>query len=228
MLELFQDPALLREVREKIRGCQSSLESKDLEVEKLCSQPLLQSIFAEILRVRTSQFIVRADEHEDFHYGDWTVKKGKPVAIDTYAVHTDETVWSTGSPEKYHKVKDFWAQRFLTYPSDPTSGPLRKHQQPASSIRKPSITKDGLSEEPKFSTSSLTGAWIPFAGGRGQCPGRTFAKQEVILGFSIVCSMFDIELCVESKPQPDLMGYGLGGLRPKQKIPFRIRRRCDR
>ena len=217
---------MLHQVREKAGACLRDAGQKEFEVEKLCSQPLLQSVFAETLRVRTSQFIVRSDEHEDFYFKKWRIPKGASVAIDTYAVHTDRNVWSTGSAEHPHPVDQFWAQRFLTYPSDPNSGPLQNYNRP-SSIHKP-IIQDGKPEEPKFSMAGLTGAWIPFAGGRGQCPGRNFAKQEVILGFSMVCSFFDIELLVKTKPEPNLRGYGLGGLLPKETIPFRIRRRVDR
>lgn len=74
----------------------------------------------------------------------------------------------------------------------------------------------------------LSGAWLPFGGGSRQCPGRNFAKQEIILSFALIATMFDIELLEGTKKdsmQPDMKYYGLGTLPPKGKVPFRIRRR---
>ena len=59
------------------------------------------------------------------------------------------------------------------------------------------------------------------------CPGRHFAKQEMIATFAMLCTAYDIELRTEEgfKPEPDLTYFPFGGLPPKGKIPFRIRRR---
>ena len=194
------------------------------EIDKLCSQPLLQSMFAETLRLRTVQFIVRGSDHEDFKFRNWLVPKGEVVAVDTHTAHTDEEVWSSGGPGDPHPVNDFWAERFLVYPSDPNSGPL-KHKKSSKEGPPYDHNKSNSNDGPVFSMSGLAGAWVPFGGGRRQCPGRVFAKQEVILGAAMFCSSFEIELLSSAKPEPNMDYYGLGGLPPKQRIPCRIRRR---
>lgn len=71
----------------------------------------------------------------------------------------------------------------------------------------------------------LSGAWLPFGGGLRQCPGRTFAKREIILSFAVMASTFDLELLEAGPVVPDMKYYGLGTFPPMGKVPFKIRRR---
>ena len=59
------------------------------------------------------------------------------------------------------------------------------------------------------------------------CPGRRFAKQEIIGTLAIMVTLFDIELSETGagKVQPDMAGFGMGTLKPKEKVAARIRRR---
>lgn len=59
------------------------------------------------------------------------------------------------------------------------------------------------------------------------CPGRHFAKQEMIAGMAVLAAHFDIELQVPDGfiPQVDSSYFPLGVLPIKDKIPFRVKRR---
>ncbi len=59
------------------------------------------------------------------------------------------------------------------------------------------------------------------------CPGRQFAKSEMIGGLAVLFSRYDVELLVpeDFESQPDLSGWGMGTMIVADKIPFRIRRR---
>ena len=225
VLEAIQNADLLRRVRSEVQSCfhTSPARENHFDVERLCSQPLLQSMFAETLRLRTIQFIVRGSDHEDFRYQNWIVPKGQIVAVDTHTAHTNGLIWGTGGPGNPHPVKEFWAEIDA---SDPESGPLR-HRSNAPDDTMKDLESASNKKGPKFSLSGLGGAWIPFGGGRRQCPGRIFAKQEIILSAAIFCSAFEIELLAGAKPEPNMRYYGLGGLPPKREIPCRIRRRAD-
>ncbi|MCJ1307351.1 hypothetical protein MMC25_000997 [Agyrium rufum] len=229
VLEAMRDPTLLQRVRGEVQASffERPERASDWDVQKLCSKPLLQSVFAETLRLRTIQFIVRGSDHEDFNFKNFHVPAGKVVAVDTHTAHTDPEVWGTGSPENPHPIKDFWADRFLIDPTDPNSGPLKdKHNVIGDSMK--DLESDNADKDAvKFSLNGLGGAWVPFGGGRRQCPGRVFAKYEIILSAAIFCSAFDIEFLDSAKPEPNLRYYGLGGLPPKKKIPFRVRRRTE-
>ena len=224
LANVVQDPSLLSRVRSELSSClspSSPSDSLDFDLARLCDRPLLQSIYAEVLRLYTSVMIVRSTEYTDVTIGNWTFPKDSMIAISSQMAHMDKEVWSTGY-EARHPLQEFWAERFLVFKHDPSSGPSNK--RPQDSQPYPASRDAG---EAKFSLSGVTGSWIPYGGGSKMCPGRHFAKQEILLTFAILCSAFDIELRTNAKsgPQPDMRFYGLGTLPPRAKTPFRIRRR---
>ena len=108
-------------------------------------------------------------------------------------------------------------------PADLTSGPLNQNIPPNAK----ELTEKGKNG-PFFSTKGLGGGWTPYGGGPAMCPGRHFAKNEMIGGLAVVLTLFDIELDVPEgfKPRQELSFYGQGGLPIKDKVLFRIRRRA--
>ena len=223
LVEVVRDSSLLSRVRSDLSRCvsDSSLSDLDFDIGRLCEQPLLQSIYAEILRLYTAVMIVRSAEHTDVTIGNWNFPKHSLIAISSQVAHMDKEVWSTGH-KALHPLDKFWAERFLVYSHDPSSGPSFKRYQDSQHC----ATKNDP-KEPQFSLSGVSGSWIPYGGGQKICPGRHFAKQEILLTFAVLCSAFDIELLTdaESGPTPDMRFYGLGTLPPRGATPFRIRRR---
>jgi cytochrome P450 len=74
----------------------------------------------------------------------------------------------------------------------------------------------------KFSTAGLTGKFFPFGGGHYMCPGRTFAKQEVLGAVAVLLLNFDIEFVKFVKPSGQdyiSAGQGADGF-PKLKNGF--------
>lgn len=59
------------------------------------------------------------------------------------------------------------------------------------------------------------------------CPGRHFAKEEMIVTMAMFLTAFDIQLLtdINSWIQPDLNYFMFGVMHPKGKIPARIRKR---
>jgi hypothetical protein len=75
--------------------------------------------------------------------------------VNSHNSHTDETFWNTKGG--LHPVNKFWADRFIYYPNDSTSGPINP------GIRNDLRTKTGDST-PFFSLDGLDSAWIPYGG----------------------------------------------------------------
>lgn len=233
VLEALQRPDLLSQALEEVITSQSWLglsSNPSMNIEPLCNMPILQSMYAETLRVYTSLFALRSAAHGGFNLGNLTFPKDELLALDTRVAAMDRSIWNVGpttyAHEGTHPVNQFWAERFLVYPDDPTSGPVRFN--PSKARLPPPDSPYAAEKGPKFTMDGLTGAWLPFGGGTRQCPGRNFAKQEIILSFSVMFSMLDIELLGTDKTgsrRPDMKYYGLGTLPPKGKVPFRIRRR---
>jgi hypothetical protein len=56
------------------------------------------------------------------------------------------------------------------------------------------------------------------------CPGRFLAKNTIIITSAAIASMFDMEILAESL-ETSSGKFGLGALRPKKMIRFRLRRK---
>ena len=83
-------------------------------------------------------------------------------------------------------------------------------------------TSSPLVERPSFSLDNLGGAFIPYDCGLNICPGRNFAKQEIMLSFAMLYTRFDIELCIirKVKINADMRYYGHGTPPPKGMVSF--------
>ena len=197
------------------------------DMTKLCNQTLLQSTFAETLRLYVSACVTRRPEFAEAQILDYRIPQDKLIVISTAMAHMDKRNWNLGFMEE-HPVESFWAERFLNYNS-----PSARQTPPASSstVTKSSIapSPDGaISDppEPKFSLNGYANTWIPFGGGIHECPGRHWVKLRMLLTFAVISSTFDIELLAPHETvRPDIAKYGFGALPPVEKAGFRIRRR---
>ncbi|KAM0806077.1 hypothetical protein BDR22DRAFT_883817 [Usnea florida] len=119
-----------------------------------------------------------------------------------------------------HPVSSFWASRFLVRPGDPDSGPLRRAAEAASEY--PSKLAASLEDKgapAKFSMSGLNGAWILYGGGSRVCPGRQFAKREILTTCAMVLATFDVEVLANEKALRVQGGrYGLGAQKPAGQV----------
>lgn len=123
------------------------------------------------------------------------------TTIGPHIVHKNEVImapsWlSHRNPEHFVKPDAFDPARFLV--DDPETGKM------------------------KFSTAGLTGKFFPFGGGHYMCPGRTFAKQEVLGAIAVLLLNFDIEFVEFVKPSGKgytNAGQGVDGF-PKLKNGF--------
>jgi cytochrome P450 len=123
------------------------------------------------------------------------------TTIGPHIVHKNEVImapsWlSHRNPEHFIKPDAFDPARFLV--DDPETGKM------------------------KFSTAGLTGKFFPFGGGHYMCPGRTFAKQEVLGAIAVLLLSFDIDFVEFVKPSGQgytSAGQGADGF-PKLKNGF--------
>ena len=135
-----------------------------LDVTKLTSLPLVQSIYAETLRLYVAGNITRTID-SDLNLNGWQLRKGAVVMGPTWLAHRDPESWKNFHPD--HPPADvFYAERFLR--------------------------RDG--ESITFSSAGLGGKYFPYGGGAHMCPGRIFAKQEMLGALATVLLGYDIEV----------------------------------
>ena len=226
---MLRDRPLLKRATAEVDACCTDPITNLLpfDTAKLCNQPLLQSSYAETLRMYVAVYIIRKPEYKDAQVIDYRIPRDKMVVISSAMAHMDKRNWNLGTMEE-HPVEKFWAERFLTY-----GGNLSRSSSASSTVSTDSAVdmstmddnflKSNLAE-PKFSLNGYSGAWVPFGGGIHQCPGRHWVKMQMLLSFAIISSTFDIELLAPGeKVKVDMAKYGLGALNPAEKVKFRIR-----
>ncbi|KAI9739478.1 MAG: hypothetical protein M1818_005166 [Claussenomyces sp. TS43310] len=228
ILEFLRDPSLLERVRAEVDSARipSTDGQVHFDIAKLCEGVLLQSVLHETLRLRVAVGLIRIPEKKDYSLGKWLIPKGGMMFLSSALAARNGDLWNAGTASDPHPLDEFWSDRFIIYPDRPQSGPLKEGLRSARAIDDKDKEKID-NGKPRFSTEGLGGGLIAFGGGVRMCPGRFFAKNEMLASFAMLCSNFEIELKVQNgwRAEPDTRFYGVGAMPPKGKIPFRIRRR---
>ncbi|KAK7712443.1 hypothetical protein SLS64_004827 [Diaporthe eres] len=214
LIEIYNDQKLLGRVEHTLaesivpsHGSTTAAETPPLrfDLTRTLSSPLLQSIYAEVLRQRVSLFHNRSPTVGDYKLGPFALRSGGLVCVSTDIAHNSEEAW--GPARAGRPLGEFWAERFLA---------------PAG------IEKDeGGSEaatEARFSTEGLDGAWIPYGGGALMCPGRHLAKIKMLGSVAVFSAYFDMEV-LNYVPCMNDAFFGMGSQPPGEPVPVRLRRK---
>jgi hypothetical protein len=143
----------------------SARDGADVNVSTLVSLPLFQSILQEVLRLYTDMLVTR-DIPADL---ELPAKDGKRVQLRKGdLVLAPSWICQRNDEEWAEPSTDvFYAERFLK--RDPETG------------------------RDSFSMDGTAGKLFPFGGGKTICPGRVFAKQEILAAVATVLLNYDIE-----------------------------------
>lgn len=223
ILEVIQQPKLLERVRAEIAPHIGA----SIDVDGLCQGPLVQSIYAEVLRVHNGTVVARVPQVTNFSIAGWRFPQDEAIMVSTYDTARSPSVWNQGTSENPHPVDDFWPERFILDPQDPSSGPVLPQQTPGKiRSQSPSSEANDESSRPRFSLDGTLGSWVPYGGGTRMCPGRHFAKKELIFTMAMFLTEFDIELTQpDSIVQDDKRYFMFGVMHPMGPISARVRRR---
>ncbi|KAJ9653373.1 hypothetical protein H2198_007462 [Neophaeococcomyces mojaviensis] len=169
-------------IMDEIKASQN--ENGTLNISILINQPILLSALHEVLRLYVDVLVGRTitqdmalalGAHSTSKSGapseptqSIQLNSGTLLMVPSYPAHTNPDVWQSVYP--HHPQPDvFYPYRFLTSsPHDTTTKPV-------------------------FSTAHTTGSYFPFGGGKTMCPGRNFAKQEILGALAVVLLTFEFE-----------------------------------
>lgn len=203
LAEVLRDPQLLTRIRSAIakNRFDSPHGTLDFDWASLCREPLLQSVYAETLRLHIAIFVLRSSDRNEVDIKGWRIPRSAPILVSGYNAQMAPEDWIPKDHPHVKPVNEFWAEQFLQ-----SSRP---------------------EEDTVFSLKDRAGNWLPYGGGQRICPGRHFAKLELISSLAIMLTLFDIEISDKSCriPSNDMVGFGFGTLWPKETMPVRIRRR---
>jgi cytochrome P450 len=213
VFEVLRDKTLQNRVYSEIAEsftCSQLSGRRVINIDALLQKPLLQSCYAETLRLHVSSAALRTNRFEDYQLGNFVIKKNQCVLLPTRPSALNQKAWGERCSGLKKSLQEFDADRFLTEVGS-KGGNCRGENE----------TKP----EPTFSMDGLAGLWIPFGGGHHICPGRHFAKMEMMVTLAVLLDSYDVELEMSkhSKVQEDLWYYPNGALPPRTAVAFRIK-----
>ncbi|KAH8651348.1 putative cytochrome P450 [Xylariales sp. PMI_506] len=212
IIEIAKDPLLFHAIREEVA---SSWETdpetgkRTLDVQKVSTSPLLQSVLTETLRLRINFNILRQVK-EPFEIDGHKLRKGTMLQAPMMVAHYEEAVW--GTPE--HPASEFWAERHIKYTEE-----TDEH--------------GNVNRKRNFVMAGRPSSYFPFGGGAPICPGRHFAKHEITTMVALIVSKFDIEkiewVHLDGTPsnraaENDQRFCGAGGMPPDRNLKITWKR----
>ncbi|GKT46130.1 cholesterol 7-alpha-monooxygenase [Colletotrichum spaethianum] len=213
LMEALQDPKLFEEVREE--ALQTVIKDpatgeRSFDTAKLLSMPLMQSIYVECMRLHVSIAITR-EVVEPTKLQGYRLEKGSMIQALTNLMHLDEQIWS----QEGHPASEFWAERHI--------------QQ----VAKVDEATGVRTTERQFVMGAKPSEFFPYGGGISICPGRFFAKQEILLTIAMLVTRFEIEFvewtCKDGSksdrpPIDDKHYFGSAAVPPDRDAKVRWRR----
>ena len=189
LAHLVADPALRRRALAELHTATKPAREGEgddgppnIDPAALATLPFLNATFNETLRLYADVLVQREVTHDTVlpttsptagggGGGGVPVKftKGSMIVVPSWMGQHDPhfAPWTAPAP-----VDVFCPDRFLR--TEPQSAGAEKQQV-------------------VFSTAGTQGRYFPFGGGKTICPGRTFAKQEVLAGVAVVLLLYEFE-----------------------------------
>lgn len=206
----MRDAVLRNSLLAEAHECQRA--DGTFDIAALVQKPRLQSAFAEVCRYYVAIALPRVVKDSDLRVGDVTIKAGQALAILSRDVGFNDEAWAAAGRPQRTPLAEFEPERFLN--RNPGGGGA--------------ATEEGKDSSLIFSLDRLAGCWLPFGGGQRSCPGRHFAKAEILAAFSMLFTRYELELLGDADSmKPDMRWYPIGVLLPTAKVPFRIRKRAS-
>ncbi|KAM5384726.1 hypothetical protein ACJA88_002573 [Fusarium oxysporum] len=153
IIEILRRPEIFIRIQEEVATVFDK-DTKQVDIVALKKLPLLNSVYLECLRLRSSVFVVRKLRNS-IELDGYTLKEGNLILAPSYLAHNAPEVWSSSA----HPPEEFWPERFIK----------------------------------KGNSGISAGNYFPYGGGAAMCPGRNYAKQEILSAVVLFFAHFEIE-----------------------------------
>ncbi|KAM7192626.1 Cytochrome P450 [Rhypophila sp. PSN 637] len=189
---------------------------RTLDIQKVATLPLLQSMFVETLRLHTDFNIMRNVE-KPMTVDGVQMAAGTLLLLPLRTAHYEDEAWAA-PPD--HPADKFWAQRHIKYVPEENEGEALPDDVPRGKKR-------------VFSMAARPSSFSPFGGGTPICPKRHFAKREILTMVAILVRRFEIEFDgwtkldespSERRAADDKRYSGGGATPPDRDMVLRFRR----
>ncbi|KAK0702331.1 cytochrome P450 [Lasiosphaeris hirsuta] len=179
--------------------------TRTFDIQKLVAMPWLQAVYTETLRLRLA-FSVTRDAVHDTEIDGFRIPKGSMVQAPIPIAHYS-AVWNVEG----HGTDEFWPRRHLT------------------TVETTSDSGEVYFRE-EFGIGSRSAYFFPYGGGINICPGRFFAKQEIIGTIALFVAQFEAEVVgwVMHDGSPSdreaRNGAGMALSQPDRDLKIRVKR----
>ncbi|KAL1798301.1 hypothetical protein ACET3X_002338 [Alternaria dauci] len=212
IIEVLRKPYLADRITTIVSERRSS-KAATYDVSEVAALPLVQSLQAEVSRIRVAQYMTCANEFAEVSVGSqWKLPKACHTISFSHDIALDTKAWANARPRTVEKPLDeFWPERFLI-PDD--NGPKVRGQRKSGSGRFDAQDLELLA--PIFYDQQSFGIATDY----------TRAIQAATL--AVVMSEFEVQLCdpeATDAAMPVLRESAFGQLRPQERIAVRIRKR---
>ncbi|KAM7211038.1 Cytochrome P450 [Rhypophila decipiens] len=197
-MELAQDVELQQAIREEVEFTYTvdpETGTRIIDGQKLVTFPRLQSVYTELMRMHVSMNVTREVVGTGVKLRGYEIPPGSLLQAPSEIPHYDESAWGT----EEHPACEFWAARHV------------KSVEPEEIDSKTGKRKQVL----QFDMMGRPSDWFPYGGGQGVCPGRYFAKQEIMLTLATF---------VSRPAQNDGKYAGAAGVPPDRDMKIRWKR----
>lgn len=210
IFETLRNPTLSKYLASEIKPLCDPVSGK-YNVAALTSLPILQSMHAEIGRLRMATGAIRTSEVDNFKLDDnWIVAKGTSVMIFSHDLALNTELWVNARPQIVERpLEEFWPDRFII--------PEKSAKEGKGQVR-----------TGRFSMEGVGTLHVTFGGGQHLCPGRYLAKAVQAGTLAVLLSEYEVQLSdPESAEQviPPVREAAYGTVRPLDKVRVRIRKR---
>ncbi|KAF9692788.1 hypothetical protein EKO04_009166 [Ascochyta lentis] len=177
----------------------------------LAQVPLVQSVQAEVRRLRTATCVVRTNKTNGFPLDKhWSLPKGATVVMFSHDISLNTNVWKNSQYRAVEKpLEEFWAERFMTPGNKPRST-KGVHAEPSGST----------TEDLRDIVTSLTKC--------DHYPGSRFVSALQMATLAVLFAEFEIQLSDPDEVDADLPPVresAYGTVKPLEKVAVRIRKR---
>ncbi|KAF2759288.1 cytochrome P450 [Pseudovirgaria hyperparasitica] len=236
LVEVLHNPALLSDAQAAIARCTTTTTSTTpntttipIDTTALSTNPLLQAIYAETMRLHVSTLLLRSPARVPLPLGPYSIPADTSILISSLHAHTDRRVWHSPA----WPVDTFQPLRFLSPASASASASAHREHVPDTPIK---TNTDNTQEQQQqqaqqlqdqqFSLAPYKNAWIPYGGGANICPGRHLAKKAMMGHLAVVLTLFEFDTGGDGGvPGDDMERFGLGTCAPDREVRVRVRRR---
>lgn len=214
MVEVLRDQRLVQTLTSFVEQCYRPGTGLYGVIE-LTSNPLIQSLHAEVARLRMSSYVVLHNLGEKFDLDEsWTIPQGSFVAIPSRRLAMNIKLWHKARPQAVQvPLERFWAERFLM--QDHGSNEIGKRES------------TGV-----FSLASVEPLMTAYGGGSHACPGQHLAKAIQIGTLAVFLNEYEIQLSdpdeVEHSIQQQAEKDDAGCKKPQGNVRMRLRKRTVR